>query len=488
MQYWLRRNNIDKGPFTKEALLSQGLQTTDLIKVDGGTEWKPLTGYQELMTAFQSQPKPKYKFTADKQLIEIKEDAQSTATPPKPQSPLGTVSQKNVTAQGQPNSPFKRMPSALPKKKTTITPPADHSQIQATEKAKERAKIIPPVKEASPDSTPSANSHSNGLHNGPQIGNAEHGPKVPARVQNLDEAPLRELRHHPTAKPVHTAAPPRNSHFFKEFFLPILIIGGIGFLAWWGYKHLTGPSSLIGTTSNTDSLELLAQQAGKQADSPGNLSAANEGPAAIPVKSGAVPKHDGQDSLAATVNKNTAALKDSSRAKVTVKPAAGATTAPVTPPSVKPAAAASDTQNGADNAAAAKTALTQTTAGQTDTPAASVAAKKEPEKKVEKKAPVKKAAAIGDYVNLSLNKTPEPGIKNVKIKVNNTSGDDLNIAVIEIKYFDKTGKFIQGETLQTGKISAGKSATLKVPSSKNAEKISYKVSLISGDNVYLMGR
>ncbi|SDZ84403.1 hypothetical protein SAMN05192529_102290 [Arachidicoccus rhizosphaerae] len=483
MQYWLRRNNIDKGPLTKEALLSQGLQTTDLIKIDGSSEWKSLTDFPELMTASQSQPKPKYKFTADKQLIEIKEAAKNADTAQK--TDPAAAPQKGAAAQSQPNSPFKRMPSALPKKKTTYTPPADHTQVQSTEKAKERAKITTPLKGSPAEgSTAAGNANSSSHHHSASA--SDHGQKIQARVQSLDDAPLREVRHHPTPKPVRAVAPPRNSHFFKEFFLPIIIIGGIGFLAWWGYKQFTSPSANLGNLSGADSLTLIQQKSGTPSDSASQKSNLAEGPAAIPVKTGSAEAPVHKDSLAGA--KSTPVLNDSSKAVATsVKTAAPMA---ATPPPAKTTRPATDSPQAATDLAATKTATPVAPPKQEDSPATANTntAKKEPEKKVEKKAPVKKAAAIGDYVDLSLNKTPEAGIKNVKIKVHNTSSDDLNIAVVEIKYFDKDGKFVQGETLQTGKIGAGKSATLKVPSSKNAEKISYKVSLISGDNVYLMGK
>lgn len=500
MQYWLRRNNIENGPFTREAIISQGLQTNDLIRLDGDSDWKPVSHFRELQIALQSAPKPKYKFTADKQLIEIKEghkEGQKEGYKEK-DTQLDKNQQSDITnneqvgsghsgVAGNSNSPFKRMPSALPKKKPAQTPPVDHTEVNATEKAKERARLIATNKTAGTEplvgSAPAASNQASNAHLATS-GNAH--PKIQSRVQSLDEAPLREVKHHPTPKPVRTTAKPQNSHFFKEFFLPIIIIGAIGFLAWWGYKQFTAPKILATGLNGADSSEIALNEANQGADTQNSRpSAKPEGPAAIPVThaNGSSSKPTTGDSTHQV--KPAKALSDSSQAKkATVQAAPKSTTAPA--PIIK---ASEDKKDGEPPVTPTKqaTAKTQQPTDKTDTPEVDQASKA-PTKKATTKPPAKKAASIGDYVGLSLNKTPEPGIKNVKIKVHNTSKEDLNIAVVEIKYFDKEGKFIQGETLQTGKIGAGKSATLKIPSSKNAEKISYKVSLISGDNVYLMGR
>lgn len=486
MQYWLRRNNIDHGPFNKEALLSHGLIPSDLIKVDGGSVWKSPNSFAELQQGLQGTPKPKYKFTADKKLIEIKDEDNSKRESPTPKG--------EPPAAGP--SPFKRMPSALPKKKPTAAPAVDKTNIAGNEKAKERARLnargespVPPVQ------TPS------NPHNQAQASIHGH-QKVHAQVQSLDEAPLREVRHHPTPKPIRTASRPQNSHFFKEFFLPIIIIGGIGFLAWWGYKQFTTPSSNAGITaaslSDGDSLQRGSGQQDSQKYNTASKDKA-EGPAAIPMHQSG-DKTSQQKTAAAGHN---ATARDSSQpANASTKPAGSAVTQATKPTATTPPPANTTTKTAAQNTPAQKggdtdkneVAITKPVPVKTDppvekksdTPASTPAKKEAPKKEPVKK--TQKSSSIADYVSLSLNKAPESGIKNIKIKVNNNSKDDLNIAVVEIKYYDKDGKFVQGETLQTGKIKAGKSTTLKVPNSKNAERISYKVSLISGDNVYLMGR
>lgn len=469
MLYWLRRNNIDKGPLTKEALLSQGLTSSDLIRTDGTSEWKTPASFAELQQAIHTAQKPKYKFTADKKLVEIKEEA--PADKPDIASPHTTGQPETGTGP----TPFKRMPSALPKKKPALTPGADQTAPGHIERAKERAKLLSRTEKPAEPAAQQPVQPQAGQQPGSQGHNtaatASGHQKVHAQVQSLEEAPLREHRHHPTPKPVRSTAPPRNANFFKEFFLPILIIGGIGFLAWWGYKQFTAPSAGAGLTATSLAGPDTARISQSAADTTGRHSARTEGPAAIPMHHATT----------------TQAKKDSSHIRDSIK----ASLKPV--PGIKPqvTAAASTKDSGSQGNNTVKTAAP--VEKKTDTPLAAAATATTPKKAAPKEKAVPattthKAAGIGDYVSLSLNKTPEPGIKNVKIKVQNTSADDLNIAVIEVKYFDKDGKFIQGETLQTGKISAGKSATLKIPSSKAAEKISYKVSLISGDNVYLMGR
>ena len=58
--------------------------------------------------------------------------------------------------------------------------------------------------------------------------------------------------------------------------------------------------------------------------------------------------------------------------------------------------------------------------------------------------------------------------------------------MIDVKYLDTDGNTLAGETLEANNIGAGKTVTVKVPNNKDAVNIIYKVSLISGDNLYLM--
>ena len=95
---------------------------------------------------------------------------------------------------------------------------------------------------------------------------------------------------------------------------------------------------------------------------------------------------------------------------------------------------------------------------------------------------------IGDYVKVGLNKNQTGVVKDLKINVRNISDKPLNIAVVEIEYYDANGKYQKGETLQTPGIGPGKVAQIKVPDSENSARIAYRVSLISGDNVYLMAK
>lgn len=478
MQYWLRRNNTEKGPFTVEALMLQGLQPTDLIKIDGASEWKPVTEYQDLLKAAQSPSKPKFKFTADKQLIEIKDSASQVHQRANKSATLtgNTAKAGGQSSQLNSNSPFHRMPSALPKKKTNVIPPESASDHGMIDHAKERAR-----QNATQASGPAVGSSA--AHN-------SSGQEIRARVQNLDEAPLREIRHYPTVKAVRTTtAKPQNSHFFKEFLLPIIIIGAIGAFAWWGYQQFTKPDKqLVNTVASEPAMD-AANNASQ--DAPQSLS---QEVSAIPLNNTGTTSHrdvnkdtTSKPAPAQTASKS-AAETDSGEAVEKSKATAPAVTA-----SVPPVTPSKDTQAATAVPKPATTAPpTVTTVRPSETQRSVPNVKKEPEPEAEKATTpvpeVKKVMTIADYVRLSLNQDPQPGIKNIRIQVRNTSKEDLNIAVIEVRYFDKEGKFIQGETLQTGKIDAGKATTVKVPSSKNADRISYKVSLISGDNVYLMGQ
>ena len=459
MQYWLRKNNIEKGPFTKEALLSQGIGASDLIRIDGDSLWQPASEIPALKDGLGGTAKPKYKFTADKQLREIKDTPASRA-----------VEEDKKTETPSSGSPFRRMPSAVPKKKTSSPAPEPTGAQKAVNAKKE---VVHPQKQEHPHEPA-----------GPAATSVSHkGAAVPHQVQRIEDAPLKEIKQRPAPKPIRVASKPQNSNFFKEFFLPIIIIGALGTLAWWGFKKFTSPSD-SSALSHLDSIKNRQAQMRMGADSPSKGTAAEATAkeiAATQIQPAAkMSQMTQQDSLktaaAQHLDTSTAALQQApspNQADTDATAAREGLTATERTPLPKEEVASIQPQP-------KKTAETPPAVKAIEP----VAPKTATAKPAAKKAPSK----ISDYVSLSLNKQPEAGIKNMKINVHNSSAEDLNIAVIEVKYYDKAGKFIQGETLQSGKISAGKSTSLKVPASKDAERITYKVSLISGDNVYLMGQ
>ena len=91
-----------------------------------------------------------------------------------------------------------------------------------------------------------------------------------------------------------------------------------------------------------------------------------------------------------------------------------------------------------------------------------------------------------DYVRLDLNKPSSAGFVNAKIRVNNISNTKLDIAVLRVRYLDDKSNLIKSETIQVENIPAGRSVIVGIPDNKEASKISYGVSMVSGADVYIM--
>lgn len=459
MQYRLLRNNIASGPFSKEELFVHGLKTTDQLKIDGDISWRPASSFEEFKHALEVVAKPKYKFTADKKLVEVKHEKEPAAG-----KPVSTDPQADTPPAGA--SPFKRAPSALPKKKT--------GAVSATT-----------------GTTQTSTNTERASHKGEMRDEGKQPFIKKNTIHNIEHAPKMEHRRKPIPKPVKAKHREANSNFIKEFFLPILIIGGIGFLIWWGYQRFTATgsgnnASVVTAAAITDSNDMAAnptedsQAATLQPNTDKNATAKTAIPPAAKPGAGGSTVSLSEAQRAKKIQDSIAAAKIARQR--TAEKAAQHEKAAAAEKAAKEAAAAALAAKAADTP---KTAAVPTPAAKQDkTPPV----KKEtaPKKTAEAKTPPK-AKDIGDYLNMSLNKSPDGNIKNIKIKVHNVSKEDLNIAVIEVRYYDKEGKFIKGETLQTGKIGAGKTETVKVPNSKDANRISYKASLISGDKVYLMG-
>lgn len=406
MQYYLSRNNHVTGPYSKEALLRHGILPTDLIKEESDAEWRASESFGEFKSAI-STAKPKYKITADKEVIEVKNNT--------------AKSQEAIEIPA--NSPFKRMPSAVPKKKNA-------DEIPAQEKAETKKDI--------PRNTVK-----------PSVANTEQALKY-------EKNEYRKV----TKTPVTKAQRKDNStNAFKEIFAPLFILGGIGFVVWFGYKKFfsspANPSNAVVQAVPADSLS-------KRQLPPDTVKHTNP-----------VVKKTVTDSSAYYARRDS--IRQAERAKKD---------------SLALIAGAAKKDSGKSNKAATESAAvkkelavvpeTKKAAATPDIPTTI--------KPAEKAAPAKKNKSIGDYVALSLNKIPDKEIKGIRLNVKNISSQALNIAVVDVSYLDTNGNVIRGETLQAGNIGAGKSVSVKVPNEKNAANISYKVSLISGDSVYLMGK
>lgn len=75
------------------------------------------------------------------------------------------------------------------------------------------------------------------------------------------------------------------------------------------------------------------------------------------------------------------------------------------------------------------------------------------------------------------------------LKIQNVSDVDLDLAVVDVQYYDASGRFRKGETLYLHNLRAGKIITIKTAKDVNASYATAKVSLVSSDanGVYAVG-
>ncbi len=92
-----------------------------------------------------------------------------------------------------------------------------------------------------------------------------------------------------------------------------------------------------------------------------------------------------------------------------------------------------------------------------------------------------------NYVSAPEYITMNDGVGNLKIQ--NISDVDLELAVVDVQYYDASGRFRKGETLYLHNLRAGKSVIIKTAKDADAAYATSKVSLVSSDanGVYAVG-
>jgi hypothetical protein len=93
--------------------------------------------------------------------------------------------------------------------------------------------------------------------------------------------------------------------------------------------------------------------------------------------------------------------------------------------------------------------------------------------------PVSAKKRIEDYVTVSNANGPSSTIQNMHLSVQNNTDNPIDLAVVDIQYFDANGRFQKGETVYVNDIPANENIDVKVPDSRSSSHINYKVSLVS---------
>jgi hypothetical protein len=86
---------------------------------------------------------------------------------------------------------------------------------------------------------------------------------------------------------------------------------------------------------------------------------------------------------------------------------------------------------------------------------------------------------IEDLVTVSAENVSPNSVENVHLSVQNNTDAPIDMAVLDIQYYDARGKFQKGETVYINNIPPDDNVDVKVPDSRNSNHINYKVSLVS---------
>ncbi len=80
-----------------------------------------------------------------------------------------------------------------------------------------------------------------------------------------------------------------------------------------------------------------------------------------------------------------------------------------------------------------------------------------------------------------LNTSNNNGIQNVRLSAENLTDFLIDLAVIDVQYYDVNGRYQKGETVYVKNILPRQDVTVKIPDNRNAASVHYKVSLISSE-------
>lgn len=96
---------------------------------------------------------------------------------------------------------------------------------------------------------------------------------------------------------------------------------------------------------------------------------------------------------------------------------------------------------------------------------------------------------IGNYIDIQPADENTGSAMNHNYEVSNISQTKLDLVMIDLQYFDATGRFQKGQTVYVKNLSPNQTITVAPPDAKQASKITCKVSLVSAPqkNLYLIG-
>ena len=442
-QYRLLRNNKETGPYTREQLLQMGVKAYDLIWADGKTNaWQYPSEINEL-----------------KAYAPVVEEQPFDRFYKKPAARQSSIS----------NTSTETLVEVYPaiKEKPRYRVAADWQKV---EQVKTSPQIVKPVPAVETQNTP-ASSRQNIYMEWKQEKPVRQQEKEPVLETKFSQS-LNDIKE----RYVETVLRKKESYFSginkqnlvtAAMLIPILAIGCWFIFGTTDHKKPENNSPIAAenkTVAAPPKLDLGDDPAAQ------NNPSANEPVATVNSLPQEVNK-DGASTLPASnkpADKSNTQLSQAIKAKTTVPAIKVINTNLIktTIATSKPTGTMQVIKTVSTGNETAKTSIATNTPGNT----------------VTDKAPVTVAPKIDDYIRVKGDRTTSTKeIQNLKLSVENVTDFSIDLAVLDIQYFDAAGHYQKGETVYVNKIPANQTIQVKIPDSKTSGSVRYKVSLISSE-------
>ncbi|MGN6618694.1 MAG: hypothetical protein ACTHJ5_16090 [Ilyomonas sp.] len=460
-QYRLLRNNKESGPYSEEQLVNMGLKAYDLVWIEGRSAgWRypsEIDEFKAFAPAVEEQPFDRF-YKKPQQKITPVQQPDSVTPAVKKEKPRFRISAdwRKVEAKQE-----QKKETVVTEKKTERFVPAEFNNAPAWEQVYNDWQQKTPVKEK-----PVYNNVQSKANEEPEILETKFS-------QSLDD--IKERYAETVLKPKEKKGSQTKEMVYAIAL--ILLIVAAGFLLNHKFNSNTNAAERIAQTKAAQDKQEQAivmdnatpltnkDESGGDNNSVDNTIENNTTEPVTPEQHNVItntqkPVHT---SAPSSVNKSTVE-RNSAQKNVPVAEKRTNTIGDAT----KKTPAVMKANSSADNSSVVKTrpAVNETTATETEKP----------------KLPVSTKKSIDDYVVLSgYNQQKMNGIQNVNLTVSNVADFPIDLVVIDVHYYNASGRYQKGETLYVKNIGANQNINVKVPDSPNSSSINYKVSMLTAE-------
>ncbi|RFM28094.1 hypothetical protein [Deminuibacter soli] len=516
-QYRLLRDNKETGPYSAEELVRKGLKAYDLIWVDGkSASWRYPSEITELRAFAPAAEMP----SADRQ-PQAQPAAATTPAPAQPQ-PQPTAPARQVPQQAEPAGSKPRFRIKADLHKVEIIPANQQAQeyTAAAAAAKAPTPAAVPQTAAASDATMGVGwEEAYSEWRTDNKGNVIHQAQTeePAEATVKYSASLDDIKQRYEETVLNPRRRLEGSQWVR-YGIGFLMIPLLGVAIWlgkkWDNKQTAEALHRPLTEEGADKPSVLSGADLKASDEPASSQLKNAGAAATKTKTAKT----GQPTATHTTDANTAAKNTSTvppnhttaavkttpaqkpaglpKTTVVKPPVTTAANKPVTAPVTKPGTSSSSVTAASGNTdkvpvvpAVVKESKPQTLPANNTTPAANTTAANVPKTQAPaatapattpvNTAPVAAKKRIADYVAVNDEYAVPGNNASMRLHVKNLSAMPVDLVVLDVQYYDAKGRFQKGETMYVNHLGAKDEVALEPPAAKTAQKVTYKVSLLS---------